>query len=163
MVALVMVAIVAAASAQMSLSSSLMSVRARTYDSIEAATSADLGWLKWYANTWRCFTGRYASCTTKASYLSYNPSTADCANITQAFLTSANTASTTPARPFNVSASAGSSQAIPLSNTPGTTLSRTISASSSGNRLTIRYLATGTVPYSKDASFLIDAAAWCTP
>lgn len=163
MVALVMVAVVVAGTAQMSLSSGLLSVKARTYDSLEAATSADLGWLKWYANTWRCFTGRYASCTTKASYLSYNPSTADCANIAQAFLSAASTASTTPARPYAVPANTGSAQAISLSNAPGTSLSRIISVSSSGNRINVRYQSSGSVSYTKDASVLIDASAWCTP
>jgi hypothetical protein len=161
LVALAILGFFVAATSQMGLSSQMLATRARTYDAIEAAASSDLGWLRWYANTWRCFSGRYAECTTKSSYLSYNPSTSDCNNIGQAFLTSASAATTTPPRPFAVPSTAGASQAITLSNAPGTTLTRTIILSSSKNRFSVSYVASGSVSYTKDASFLIDAAAWC--
>jgi hypothetical protein len=145
----------------MALSSQMLATRARTYDAIEAAASADLGWLRWYANTWRCHSGRYAECTVKSSFLSYNPSSSDCSNIGQAFLSNASTASTTPPRPFAVPSTNSASQTMALNNAPGTTLTRTITLSPSNNRFSVSYVATGSVSYTKDASFLIDAAAWC--
>jgi Tfp pilus assembly protein PilV len=162
LIALALLSFFFTASSQMTLSAQLMAARARSYDAVEAAASSDLGWLRWYANTWRCFSGRYPECTTKSSYLSYNPTSTDCANIGQAFLTSASGATTTPPRPFAVPSSVGVSQVIALNNAPGTTLTRTIALSSSQNRFSVSYSATGAVSFTKDASFLIEAAAWCS-
>jgi hypothetical protein len=154
--------------------------RSSVYDALEAEISRDLGWLKGFSKSWRCLNGPYSGCANDVSTdamaaLAYQPTTSglqpDCSlksgssvqlNLADNFLADARTVVTVPARPYAIPTPATTAQSLSLPGyAAGTTLQRTLSASTTGNRLVVTYTASGDVTLTKSASLLIEASAWC--
>lgn len=154
--------------------------KAALYDAIEAEMSRDLSWFKAYGKAWRCLNGPYSGCANDVSTdamaaLAYQPTTGgtnpDCSlksgsstqlNLADNFLSEARTAITAPTRPYAIPTPVTTSTSLTLpSYAGGTTLTRTIAISATGQRLILTYTAAGDVSVTKSASLLIEASAWC--
>ncbi|MCX5969332.1 MAG: hypothetical protein NTV57_17240 [Cyanobacteria bacterium] len=150
-------------------------------NSIEAATSLDLSWIKRYAKFWKMKSGPYPldNSHTKSSdtfqispVLEYECANSDLTttNLSQQFINDAvsianTTNDVTPKLPYSFSATANSP--IPITNlSPGYTLSRTVDASNA-NRIYVVYKVTSTndrpINFVREASVALESVAWCTP
>lgn len=158
--------------------------RTAALDAIDAAVSRDLTWLKSYARFWEMNSGPYnltatqtgASSFTTSSYLSYEPSDADCdgGTLAQTFINKAAGADVTPigtspnqlVRPNAIPTTSGTAQAISLPAVASAyTLNRTINYTGLTNRIRVVYAVSGSdaaqLPYPREASVLLQAEAWC--
>ncbi len=151
-----------------------ISTEATSLTKVEAVVSRDLDWIRDYARYWKLRSGPYnlSAAITKAStsyfvspQMEYEPPANLCANgtLAESFLSDASSVTTTPARPYAISV-AGGAQSLPLD--PVDTdleVSRTITTQP--NRIQLLYTLTGSkadsLRFSRQASVLIEAAAWC--
>ena len=150
-------------------------------NSIEAATSLDLSWVKRYAKFWKMKSGPYpldSSHTKSISAFQTSPVLEyECANsdltttdLSQQFINDAvrvaNTVSdVVPKLPYSFSATANSQ--IPISNiSPGYTLIRTVDTTNP-NRVYVIYKVDSTndrpINFVREASVVLESVAWCTP
>lgn len=150
-------------------------------NSIEAATSLDLSWIKRYAKFWKMKSGPYpltnSHTKTTAAFETSPVLEYECANanltttdLSQKFINDAvsiaNTANdVVPKLPYDFVATADST--IPIVNiSSGYTLSRTVDTSNP-NRVYVIYKVVSTnvrpINYVREASILMESVAWCTP
>ena len=150
-----------------------ISTEATSLTKVEAVVSRDLDWIRDYARYWKLRSGPYnlsAAITKASSYslspqLEYEPPANLCANgtLAESFLSDASSVTTTPARPYAISV-AGGAQSLPLDPVDtNLEVSRTITTQP--NRIQLLYTLTGSkadsLRFSRQASVLIEAAAWC--
>jgi len=149
-----------------------VSAEADRLTKVEAVVSRDLDYITDYARYWMLLSGPYnlsnTITNTSTSYVmapqvEYAPPANRCANGTLAtgFLDDLASVTTTPARPYPV---AGGAQNLPLDPPdPDLEVSRTIT--SQGSRIHVSYGLTGSkadgLRFFRQASVLIEAAAWC--
>jgi len=171
----VLVAVVVASSAITFLIPALLrqvgvSAEADRLTKVEAVVSRDLDWISDYARYWKLRSGPYnlttaitqASSWTMAPQVEYEPPANRCANGTLAdgFLADLATVTTSPARPYAIPA-AGVAQSLPVA----TDLEVARMITSQGSRIHVSYGLTGSkadgLRFFRQASVLIEAAAWC--
>jgi len=147
-----------------------ISTEATSLTSVEAVVSRDLDWISDYARYWKLRRGPYnlsaaitqTSSWTMAPQVEYEPPGDRCANgtLAEGFLNDASTVTTTPARPYPIAGS-GSVQTMAVA----TDLQLVRSITSQGNRIHVLYALTGSkadsLRFTRQASLLIEAAAWC--
>jgi len=147
-----------------------ISTEATSLTSVEAVVSRDLDWISDYARYWKLRSGPYnlsATITQASSYtfspqVEYEPPADRCANgtLAEGFLSAASSVTTTPARPYPI---AGSGSVETITVATDLQLARTITTQR--NRIQVLYALTGSkadsLRFSRQASVLIEAAAWC--
>jgi hypothetical protein len=148
-----------------------VSAEADRLTKVEAVVSRDLDYISDYARYWKLSSGPYnlsnTITNTSTSYVmapqvEYAPPADRCANGTLAagFLDDLASVTTTPARPYAIPV-AGGAQSLPVDT--DLEVSRTIS--SQGSRIHVSYSLTGSkaegLRFFRQASVLIEAAAWC--
>lgn len=139
---------------------------------VEAMVSSDLDWIRDYARWWKMQQGPYnlsSSITKTADDFVYSPelvyappaSACESGTLATPFLEDASTVVTTPPRPFSVPAGGGSADLSTVDSE--LKVQRTISPM--GSRVHLRYSLSGvradSLRFSRQASVLIEAAAWC--
>jgi len=150
-------------------------------NSIEAATSLDLSWIKRYAKFWKMKSGPYPldNSHTKSTavfqtspVLEYECANADLTNtnLSQQFITDAVSVASTaddvvPKLPYAFDAAANSQ--IPITNiSAGYTLSRTVDTSNPNRVYVIYKVASANerpINFVREASVVLESVAWCTP
>ena len=149
-----------------------ISTEATSLTSVEAVVSRDLDWISDYARYWKLRSGPYnlsaaitqtqGSGYTLSPQVEYEPPANLCANgtLAESFLSDASSVTTTPARPYPIAGS-GSVETI----TVATDLQLARSITTQRNRIQVLYALTGSkadsLRFSRQASVLIEAAAWC--
>ena len=138
---------------------------------VEAVVSRDLDWISDYARWWKMRAGPYSlpisitalSNPPTGNEVVYEPPASSCAagTLTGEILTAMANAPSEAARPYTVPATAP--QTTDLATVNGITVQRTITPQT--NRLQLRYQLQGapaaSLRFSRQASVLIEAAAWC--
>ena len=147
-----------------------------TLDAIETTASADLAWLRNYANFYRLESGPFnttstitgADSFTQSSYLSYQPDPDICASETlpAAFVAAAQSVVITPAKLADIPSTSGTEQQITLPTSAGSTqLFRKISfPSGQVDHVTVSYYLKNdslNLGFQRNTAILIDAFAWC--
>jgi hypothetical protein len=170
---LIIVATVSAALFNLTIGQRNYARRAAALNEVDAAISADLGWLGSYAKIWKLAEGPYnvtnaqtlTTSYTRSLALKYSPEAGDCeTNLATAFLAAAAAVTTSPSRPYSVPTAPGNTTLALPGDASAYTLTRAIATDGlQNNRLLVTYTLSGSdaPALQRTSSVLIAASSWC--